>query len=143
MLQKTGFPMRPSDKEIISLSTKMLNGGVCMRVNEQRQQSRIPFDASVTIVSGDQTHRGRCVNISQGGATVQADLGDLFGEEVTMHLSLPGIAQACEIRSIVRWNSYESGEIGLQFTRLRPIEVWGLNELFKMYRRDRERILSN
>ena len=82
------------------------------------------------IKLGDNAYPAEILNISRGGTLVKTPVDIPFGAAVTLSFSLPGLLAPCRIPCVVRWVNKENG-IGLQFLRLRAIEVWGLNRFLR------------
>ena len=96
-----------------------------------RVHSRLPYEAEVEVaLNGDETQVAHIYNISTGGAYITTTPQPPFGSRMTILIDLPGIVNQCEIVCIVRWTKGKTG-VGIQFDRLRPIEVWGLSKLIK------------
>ena len=83
---------------------------------------------AVSVAVAGSLQRGTTVNISQGGALVKFPPYPAVGERVVLHIRLPGVPDDCAIPAIVRWVRDGVGA-GLQFEKLRAIDVWGLNRL--------------
>jgi len=95
-----------------------------------RAQPRIEFETEVRLGWPGRSLAGRTADISQGGVFVAVDAGPPVGTRVVLEIRLPGVPDVCHIPSIVRWSSVDRG-VGLQFERLRPIEVWALNRIVR------------
>lgn len=98
---------------------------------EKRSHERLPYDAVVEIeVDGSEKCPARLVNISLGGAFLEVDPAPGFASKLALHIDLPGVAERSRIECVVRWTKEGIG-IGVQFEKLRAIEVWGLNKLMR------------
>jgi len=104
-------------------------------MNQKRQHTRLDFGTALEIHFGDRSQPGRSLNISTGGIFIDTAPLPEFGDRLTLHIKLPGIADMCGIPCIVRWKKDGEGA-GLQFEKLRPIEVWALNKLVKSLAKD-------
>lgn len=81
------------------------------------------------VVAGDNGKQSGCLlNISRGGAFLRTELVLTFGSRFTLIFDLPGLKGPSEIPCVVRWTTPDKG-VGIQFERLKPIEVWSLNKL--------------
>jgi Tfp pilus assembly protein PilZ len=95
-----------------------------------RRHTRVDFGAEIEIAVDGGLQRGMAENISLGGLFVSTDPAPPVGTKVTLVISLPDVLEVCRIPSIVRWSKVDQG-VGLQFERLRPIEVWAVNKLVR------------
>ncbi len=103
----------------------------------RRDYSRLDYETDVVIRHRGRELEGISLNISQGGMFVEAEPLPL-GEKVTAIFELPDLDAPIEAEAIVRWNSRDIRPgIGLQFTGLRALEVWGVNQLFHRAERDK------
>lgn len=93
-----------------------------------RAQPRIEFQTDVQLDIGENSLPGRTTDISRGGAFVAVEPAPPVGTRLELQIRLPGVPDICRIPCIVRWTSIDRG-VGVQFQRLRPIEVWALNRL--------------
>lgn len=81
------------------------------------------------VVAGDSGKQaGRLISISRGGAFLNTELILTVGARFTLIFDLPGLKGPSEIPCVVRWTTPDKG-VGIQFERLKPIEVWSLNKL--------------
>jgi hypothetical protein len=88
------------------------------------------FETEVELDLGQTALAGRTADISQGGAFVVVDPVPSVGTRLDLLIGLPGVPDTCRIPSIVRWAQVDRG-LGLQFERLRPIEVWAINRILR------------
>jgi len=86
------------------------------------------FTIDVVVAGDSGKQSGRLLNISRGGAFLSTELVLTFGSRFTLIFDLPGLEETSEIPCVVRWTTPDKG-VGLQFERLKPIEVWSLNKL--------------
>ncbi|MCP4680267.1 MAG: hypothetical protein GY854_33200 [Deltaproteobacteria bacterium] len=105
-------------------------------MGEKRVSSRLSYEIDVELALDDnEPQSGHIHNISTGGAYITTLPQPPFGSRVKIFIELPGVGDKCEIVCIVRWTKKGRG-VGLQFERLRPIEVWSLNKLIKSLERE-------
>jgi hypothetical protein len=95
-----------------------------------RAQPRVQFETEVELDLGRTRLVGRTADIGQGGAFVVVNPVPPVGTSVDLLVRLPGVPDVCRIPSIVRWTRADGG-VGLQFERLRPIEVWAINRIVR------------
>lgn len=88
------------------------------------------FETDVQLGLGGTALAGRTADISRGGAFVMVEPVPPIGTRIELLIRLPGVPDVCRIPSIVRWSSVDRG-VGLQFERLRPIEVWAINSIVR------------
>ena len=69
------------------------------------------------------------VNLSLGGALLEATQRHGMGARVHIAFKVPTIDDLIEVDATVRWADTTS--VGIQFDGLRAREVWALNEFFK------------
>lgn len=97
----------------------------------RRNHTRLDFVTNVVLLWKDREIKGESFNISQGGLFVICEPLSL-GEKVTLHFKLPDLDEPIQTEAIVRWNMRETlVGCGFQFVGLRPIEVWGINQIFR------------
>jgi hypothetical protein len=103
--------------------------------DSRRAYARLDHRADVTILAGDRTVLGECRNISQGGMFIETAEPLSMDETVRVRFSLPDLKGAeVDTQATVRWvERSPTGRqgIGIQFSGLRPIEVWAVNQLFR------------
>ncbi len=98
-------------------------------MSDKRINIRFEYHADVEIeFNSGASQTATVVNMSSGGVLLTTDPLPKFGEKVTLKMDLPGIPNVCTIPCIVRWIKQGEGA-GLQFERLRPIEMWAINRL--------------
>lgn len=106
-----------------------------MSTDRRRAHDRVDLDLDVTIVVDGQAIEGRCRNISQGGMFVETTATLPMDGLVRVRFTLPdlrgdAIDAECRVRWVERDATGQRG-VGLQFTGLRAIEVWAINQLFR------------
>jgi hypothetical protein len=99
----------------------------------ERRCPRVDFEADAVLELEGSRRPGRTQNLSLGGAFVCAALPLPIGSEIVLHIDLPGTPDRSAIPCIVRWVRSGVG-IGLQFERLRPIEVWAICQIVRVVR---------
>ena len=96
---------------------------------ELRRHSRAPLEVPVEAVvraSGDRIP-GTSKDISLGGMQLNLH-GELpFGEEIEVHLTLPGQNAPCTLPAVVRWQ--RANTVGVQFRPLGARETYAITEL--------------
>ena len=97
---------------------------------QKRRFTRVDYEHDLEISIDEKQIKGRTVNISPGGAFVIMDEEPELGVKLTIALQLPGVNKVSEIPCIVRWSKPGQG-IGIQFERLRAIEIWALNKIIR------------
>ncbi len=104
-----------------------------MKMNRKQQRFSISekYLNKAELKVGDDVHSVEMIDISRGGTLVRAKGMIPFGASVTLTFSLPDLASPCNVPCIVRWVNKNS-EIGLQFVRLRAIEMWGVNQFLRL-----------
>ena len=95
----------------------------------RRVHERYECQLPVTMLVADEEVGGTVENISLGGMFVVTDRSLEYGTPVKVRFALSGLKEAALVETTVRWR--KPGGIGLQFGRLRAIEVWALNQFFK------------
>ena len=99
-------------------------------MTQNRQHTRLDFGTALEVLIDDQSQPGLSLNISAGGIFIDTAPLPEFGTNLILHIKIPGIPDKCKIPCIVRWKKEGEGA-GLQFEKLRPIEVWAINKLIK------------
>ena len=69
------------------------------------------------------------LNLSLGGALLQAGSRLAMGQRVQIAFSVPTLDHAIEVGGTVRWSGDDS--TGIQFDGLRARDVWALNKFFE------------
>ena len=100
----------------------------------QRRHLRFEFVKDVCLRAGDDLQFGQLTNIGLGGAFVVTRAAYEILSNVNLLLTIPGIAEICELPCTVRWADQRGGA-GLAFARLRPAEQAGLQQLERQYGR--------
>lgn len=100
----------------------------------QRRYPRFAFVKDVCLRAGGELQFGRLTNIGPGGAFVETRVPLEVASSVGLQLTIPGIAESCELECSVRWIDRRGG-VGLAFERLRPAERDGLQLLERWYGR--------
>jgi hypothetical protein len=90
-------------------------------VQEKRRHERVRFQVSVNCTpKGGEPVRGTIVDLSVGGAYIEAPWSPAFGTEIVLTADLPGAA-GMKLPGIVRWTK-PSG-FGVQFGLLGALET--------------------
>jgi len=98
----------------------------------RRIHDRLSYCSEVKIFLDEGSVPGACQNISQGGMFIETSLPIGLGETVLVEFSLPAIDTPIRADSRVVWTERDGDlnkGIGIQFTSLRPLEVWAINQL--------------
>lgn len=98
----------------------------------RRVHERFEYELPVTVVHEGTEHQAVSQNISLGGMYLLTDAGLKYGTEVKLRFRLPALKEDTECAGVVRWTKDDG--IGVQFSSLRALEVWGLNQLFNKRR---------
>ena len=98
------------------------------RVHE-RFNCDLPVVVDVVAEQGDAEIQARASNISLGGVYLIAAEQLPFGTPVKVRFRVPSLKEEANIEAIVRWVKPDG--FGVQFGRLRALEVWALNQYFK------------
>jgi hypothetical protein len=72
------------------------------------------------------------MNISLGGASVNAGIRFSMGQRVQISFAVPTLETPIEVGATVRWSDDKA--TGLQFDGLRARDVWALNKFFEQLR---------
>lgn len=96
----------------------------------RRAFERYRCDLPLVLEFEGQEAEAHTADISLGGLFAIAAVGFEYGTEVTVRLRLPALKEETRIGAIVRWSKPDEG-LGLQFHKLRAIQVWSLNQFFR------------
>ena len=96
----------------------------------QRKHVRADWDAEIGVEWAGAVRPARARNVSVGGLYAAMPDPPPVGQRVLIHVSLPGIPDACILPSVVRWSQPGDG-FGAQFESLRAVEAWALNRLLR------------
>jgi hypothetical protein len=99
-------------------------------MTKRRLYDRHEISMPVVIECGSVEANGLTRNIGLGGMFIFTDLDASYGTPVIVRLRLPSFAEESLFEAVVRWN--EEDGLGVQFGSLRALEVWGLNQLFRV-----------
>lgn len=97
--------------------------------DNRRTTTRHTVSLAGKVTVGGATQDCTVVNLSLGGALVQAGPRAKMGERVHITFRIPTLENAIDVGATVRWS--DSNGIGLQFDGLRAHDVWGLNAYFR------------
>lgn len=82
------------------------------------------------VVLGSDEIPGSTVNVSLGGMLLRLSKPVPFGSSLVLRVQLPTMKDVSEMPSVVRWE--KDGAVGVQFTSLRALDTWALNQLLKV-----------
>lgn len=96
---------------------------------EQRRYARAPISAPVSFsVKGQPDKRaGVAKDVSIGGMSVETAAPGAFGNEVIIHVVLPGSGEVHALPGVVRW--VRGGAMGVQFGLLGALETHLITEI--------------
>jgi type IV pilus assembly protein PilZ len=99
-------------------------------VVELRRYQRTPIDVALEFAAKGKTERapGRAKDLSLGGMYVQTEKPLAFGEQLVVHVVLPGYKAALALPGVVRWSRVGEG-MGVQFGLLGARETHAITEL--------------
>lgn len=107
-----------------------------MAFENRRGHYRIDFVTDIVIRHDSHEIPAYCLNLSHGGMFVSCPPLPL-GAKVRLTFRLPDLKEPVEAEAVVRWNVREARRgVGLQFTGLRAIEMWGINQIFRRNKRE-------
>ena len=95
----------------------------------RRVHERFNCDLPVTVLHGDAELGGIATNISLGGLYIVTSEQVPFGTPVQVRFQVPSLKEPATVDATVRWVKPDG--FGVQFGRLRALEVWALNQYFK------------
>ncbi|MAQ16761.1 MAG: hypothetical protein CMN30_18455 [Sandaracinus sp.] len=95
----------------------------------RRVHERYDCDLPVTVVTGEGELETRATNVSLGGMYLITAEQVPFGTTVKVRFRVPSLKDDALIEAVVRWAKPDG--FGVQFGRLRALEVWALNQYFK------------
>jgi hypothetical protein len=100
-------------------------------VPAQRVYERFHIRLEVTVIHAGVEHAAVSRNVSLGGMFLETDAAASlpFGATVTLRFRIPALKDDTRAEAVIRWKQADG--VGVQFTSLRALEVWGLNQLFK------------
>jgi hypothetical protein len=101
----------------LSKHNHAFSGSAALAIQESRRRApRIPVNIWVTIEHEGQRFDGIATNVGLGGAFIEGRPALTYGEQVVVHLPLPGVADVLCLSAVVRWSN-DSG-FGLQFLEM-------------------------
>ncbi len=97
---------------------------------ELRRYLRTPIDVALEFATKGKTERasGRARDLSLGGMYIQTDTPLAFGEQLIVHVVLPGYKAPLALPAVVRWSRAGEG-MGVQFGLLGARETHAITEL--------------
>jgi len=96
----------------------------------RRQYERYEIELPVTVVLDSEEIPGTTVNVSLGGMLLRLSKPVPFGCSLLLRLHLPTMKEKSEMAAVVRWE--KDGTVGVQFSSLRALDTWALNQLLKV-----------
>ena len=96
----------------------------------RRQYERYEIELPVMVVIGTEEIPGATMNVSLGGMLLRLSKPVTFGSSVVLRVQLPAAKEISEMQAVVRWE--KDGAVGVQFTSLRALDTWALNQLLKV-----------
>lgn len=102
-----------------------------MLLTGRRAFERYRCDLPLTLVVGDQEFPAQAADLSLGGLFALGGTDVEYGTELTVRFRVPALKEDTELTAIARWVKPGEG-IGLQFQKLRAIQVWALNQYFRI-----------
>lgn len=98
-----------------------------------RAFNRYEYVTEVLIEYESETFKGIIKNISQGGVFININKSFPIGTTIALKFNLPKIKDQIVTQAQLRWIQKDENNqligIGVQFLRLKPIEVWAINQL--------------
>ena len=95
----------------------------------RRVHERYHCVLDVTVLHEGSELSAKTDNLSLGGMYLTGTDHPPFGATVEVRFRLPGMKSDSTCAGTVRW--IRGDGFGVQFSSLRPIDVWGLNQFFK------------
>ncbi len=104
--------------------------------SERRQNTRIPFEADITVRRGEKEVLARTQDLSIGGVKVLMPEGEpplKSGERVSISFALPTLAKRIDRPAEVRWLGSDDGRVGgiMFLAGLRAGEVYAIEQMRK------------
>lgn len=99
------------------------------KADNRRSSTRHTVSLPCSITFEGKAKEATMVNLSLGGALVDAGQKYPMGARVTLAFRLPAYEEAIDVGATIRWSDAKG--VGLQFDGLRARDVWALNEYFK------------
>jgi hypothetical protein len=99
--------------------------------DNRRTATRHPVSIAAVLTVEGLPQQCTIVNLSLGGALVQAMTKLSMGAHVAIRYTVPSVKETVDVGATVRWSTAEG--TGLQFDGLRARDVWALNEYFKQF----------
>ena len=99
------------------------------KADNRRTSTRHVVAIACTITVDGAARECTLVNLSLGGALIEAGAKFAMGARIQVSFRVPTGEEPIDIGSTVRWSDVKA--LGLQFDGLRARDVWALNEYFK------------
>ena len=97
--------------------------------DNRRTSTRHDVSLAATLTLDGNPREATVVNLSLGGALVNAGAKLAMGQRVSISFVVPTLETAIEVTATVRWSDAKA--TGLQFDGLRARDVWALNKFFE------------
>lgn len=97
--------------------------------DNRRTSTRHDVSLSGSLTVNGDSRSITVMNLSLGGALIQAGAKLPMGQRVQISFAVPTLDTPIEIGATVRWSDDKA--TGLQFDGLRARDVWGLNKFFE------------
>lgn len=97
--------------------------------DNRRTSTRHDVSLAATLTHDGNARPATVMNLSLGGALVNAGQKYPMGQRVQISFTVPTLEHPIEIGATVRWSDAKA--TGLQFDGLRARDVWGLNKFFE------------
>ncbi len=106
-----------------------------MSPHEKRASTRYEVVIAMTVTRDGESTPARMINLSLGGALVQAALEPELevGQKIEISFPLPDLDQPLQAKAVVRWEGNPNqSEFGIQFmTGFRAKETWALGRFLE------------
>jgi hypothetical protein len=93
----------------------------------RRRVPRVPVNISVTIEHQGTSFDAVAANVGLGGAFIECGAGLSYGEQIVVHLPLPGMTDVLRLLGIVRWSN--ASGFGVQFSEMGARETHAISAL--------------
>jgi hypothetical protein len=97
--------------------------------DNRRTSTRHDVSLAAQLTLDGNSRPATVMNLSLGGALVNAGTKFAMGQRVQISFSIPTLETPIEVGAVVRWSDDKA--TGLQFDGLRARDVWGLNKFFE------------
>jgi uncharacterized protein YabE (DUF348 family) len=97
--------------------------------DNRRTSTRHDVSLAAKLTLDGNQREATVMNISLGGALVNAGAKLAMGQRVQISFAVPTLETPIEVTATVRWSDAKT--TGLQFDGLRARDVWALNKYFE------------